>query len=43
MIASSRKTVLVTGGAGHIGSHIRKALAKTGYLPIAHDSLIYQT
>ncbi len=33
MIASSRKTVLVTGGAGYIGSHVCKALAKRGYLP----------
>lgn len=31
--------VLVTGGAGYIGSHVCKALAKTGFLPIAYDNL----
>ena len=31
--------VLVTGGAGYIGSHLCKALAAKGYLPIAYDSL----
>ena len=27
--------VLVTGGAGYIGSHTCKALAKAGYTPVA--------
>jgi UDP-arabinose 4-epimerase len=33
------KTVLVTGGAGFIGSHTCKALATHGFLPIAFDDL----
>jgi UDP-glucose-4-epimerase GalE len=35
------KNVLVTGGAGYIGSHACKALAKAGYTPVAYDNLIY--
>lgn len=31
--------VLVTGGAGYIGSHACKALARAGYLPVAVDDL----
>ncbi|HYM05736.1 MAG TPA: NAD-dependent epimerase/dehydratase family protein, partial [Terriglobales bacterium] len=31
--------VLVTGGAGYIGSHTAKALAKTGYHPVVLDNL----
>jgi UDP-glucose-4-epimerase GalE len=31
--------VLVTGGAGYIGSHVCKALAKNNFLPIAYDNL----
>ncbi|THD77695.1 MAG: UDP-glucose 4-epimerase GalE [Phenylobacterium sp.] len=34
-------TVLVTGGAGYIGSHACKALAKAGYTPVVYDSLVY--
>ncbi|MCA0908151.1 UDP-glucose 4-epimerase GalE [Ruegeria marisrubri] len=34
------KTILVTGGAGYIGSHACKALAQTGYLPVTYDNLI---
>lgn len=33
------RNVLVTGGAGFIGSHTCKALAKAGYTPVAYDSL----
>lgn len=33
------KTVLVTGGAGYIGSHACKALAASGYLPVTYDNL----
>jgi UDP-arabinose 4-epimerase len=35
------KTILVTGGAGYIGSHACKALAAAGYRPVAYDNLIY--
>ena len=31
--------VLVTGGAGYIGSHACKALAAAGYLPVTFDNL----
>jgi UDP-arabinose 4-epimerase len=33
--------VLVTGGAGYIGSHACKALFRAGYHPIAYDNLVY--
>lgn len=33
--------ILVTGGAGYIGSHACKALAEAGYTPIAYDNLVY--
>ncbi|MDP7152690.1 MAG: UDP-glucose 4-epimerase GalE [Paracoccaceae bacterium] len=32
-------TVLVTGGAGYIGSHACKALAQAGYTPVTFDNL----
>jgi UDP-arabinose 4-epimerase len=35
------KSILVTGGAGYIGSHACKALAKAGYEPVAYDNLVY--
>lgn len=35
------KHVLVTGGAGYIGSHACKALAAAGYVPVAFDNLVY--
>src|SRR5690606_1196793 len=31
--------VLVTGGAGYIGSHARKAVARAGFLPVTFDNL----
>ena len=34
-------TVLVTGGAGYIGSHACKALAQAGWFPVAYDNLVY--
>ena len=34
------KTVLVTGGAGYIGSHACKALRDAGYQPVTYDSLV---
>jgi len=33
------QSVLVTGGAGYIGSHACKALAKAGYQPVVFDNL----
>lgn len=33
------KTILVTGGAGYIGSHICKVLSQNGYTPVAYDNL----
>jgi nucleoside-diphosphate-sugar epimerase len=37
------KTILVTGGAGFVGSHACKALSRAGYLPVTfetrHDTL----
>jgi UDP-arabinose 4-epimerase len=33
------KRILVTGGAGFVGSHTCKALARAGYFPITFDSL----
>jgi UDP-arabinose 4-epimerase len=38
---NSDKAVLVTGGAGYIGSHTCKALAHAGYLPVVYDNLCY--
>lgn len=32
-------TVLVTGGAGFVGSHTSKALARFGYKPVTYDDL----
>jgi UDP-arabinose 4-epimerase len=32
--------ILVTGGAGYIGSHACKCLAAAGYLPVTYDSLV---
>ncbi len=36
---AQKETILVTGGAGYIGSHTCKALAKAGYLPVVYDNL----
>ncbi|WP_374650942.1 UDP-glucose 4-epimerase GalE [Dongia sp.] len=33
------RPVLVTGGAGYVGSHACRALARSGYLPITLDNL----
>jgi len=34
-------SILVTGGAGYIGSHACKALAAAGYTPVSYDNLVY--
>ena len=33
--------VLVTGGAGYIGSHAAKALAESGFVPVTYDNFVY--
>ena len=35
-----KKNILVTGGAGYIGSHVCKALKTSGYIPVCYDNLI---
>lgn len=37
----SSREVLVTGGAGYIGSHTAKLLSEQGYLPVVIDNLVY--
>jgi UDP-arabinose 4-epimerase len=39
MATATDKRVLVTGGAGYIGSHTAKALAKAGFTPVVLDNL----
>lgn len=34
-----KKNILVTGGAGYIGSHVCKELSKAGYTPVTYDNL----
>ena len=34
------KSVLVTGGAGYVGSHTVLALKNAGYYPVVLDSLV---
>ena len=38
-LADNHKRILVTGGAGYIGSHAAHALAEHGYTPIIYDNL----
>jgi UDP-glucose-4-epimerase GalE len=33
------QSILVTGGAGYVGSHACKALAAAGYVPVVYDNL----
>ena len=35
------RSILVTGGAGYIGSHTCKALHKAGFIPVTLDNLVY--
>lgn len=35
------KKVLVTGGAGYIGSHTCKSLCRHGFSPVVYDNLVY--
>jgi UDP-glucose-4-epimerase GalE len=37
-IRNHMKTVLVTGGAGYVGSHCVKALSRAGYTPVVFDN-----
>ena len=38
---NASETVLVTGGAGYIGSHVCKALAAAGYRPVTFDNMTF--
>jgi UDP-arabinose 4-epimerase len=38
-LSGNENTILVTGGAGYIGSHACKALHRAGYRPVAYDNL----
>jgi UDP-arabinose 4-epimerase len=37
--AAGKPAVLVTGGAGYVGSHVCKALDRAGFLPVTLDNL----
>ena len=37
--SSMSQSILVTGGAGYIGSHACKTLARAGYRPVVYDNL----
>jgi UDP-glucose-4-epimerase GalE len=39
-LAANGRAVLVTGGAGYIGSHAAKALQRAGYRVVAYDNLV---
>ena len=39
MAAAETRVVLVTGGAGYIGSHAAKALRRAGYRTVIYDNL----
>src|SRR5688572_15187678 len=36
---ASKPALLITGGAGYIGSHVCKAVAAAGFLPVTYDNL----
>jgi len=39
LVAADRRAVLVTGGAGYVGSHAAKALRQAGYHIVIYDNL----
>jgi UDP-glucose-4-epimerase GalE len=39
-LGADTRAVLVTGGAGYIGSHAAKALSRAGYRVVVYDSLV---
>lgn len=41
LFSNDTKVVLVTGGAGYIGSHTCKALREAGFTPVVYDSLVF--
>lgn len=41
MMNNAKKNILVTGGAGYIGSHACKELAAAGFTPVTFDNLVY--
>jgi UDP-arabinose 4-epimerase len=38
-LLTKQPTILVTGGAGYVGSHVCKALHRSGFIPITLDNL----
>lgn len=40
MTLPDRLPILVTGGAGYIGSHVCKALAGAGHVPVTYDNFV---
>lgn len=40
-MSTQGRHVLVTGGAGYVGSHAAKALAERGLIPVTYDSLVH--
>ncbi|NER52358.1 MAG: NAD-dependent epimerase/dehydratase family protein, partial [Symploca sp. SIO1A3] len=40
-MSSTKPTILVTGGAGYIGSHAVLALKRVGYEVVILDNLVY--
>ncbi len=40
-MSAYEKTILVTGGAGYIGSHTNKELCRRGWRTVVYDNLVY--
>ena len=36
----TKQNIIITGGAGYIGSHTCKALSEAGYQPVVYDNLV---